>query len=59
MSTRAIPCSSHCTRTVRLLRGRLGLDEIKLMLTFQSRFGRAEWLQPYTDKTVRRWRSAA
>ena len=22
------------------------------MLTFQSRFGRAEWLQPYTDKTV-------
>ncbi len=28
------------------------LDETKLMLTFQSRFGRAEWLQPYTDKTV-------
>ena len=28
------------------------LDESKLMLTFQSRFGRAEWLQPYTDKTV-------
>ena len=23
------------------------------MLTFQSRFGRAEWLQPYTDKTVK------
>ena len=31
---------------------RLKLDESKLMLTFQSRFGRAEWLQPYTDKTV-------
>ena len=29
------------------------LDESKLMLTFQSRFGRAEWLQPYTDKTVK------
>ena len=28
------------------------LDDSKLMLTFQSRFGRAEWLQPYTDKTV-------
>jgi ferrochelatase len=28
------------------------MDESKLMLTFQSRFGRAEWLQPYTDKTV-------
>ena len=38
--------------TARLLRERLGLDERKLMLTFQSRFGRAEWLQPYTDKTV-------
>ena len=34
------------------LRARLGMDETKLMLTFQSRFGRAEWLQPYTDKTV-------
>jgi ferrochelatase len=37
---------------VRLLRARLGLDETKLILTFQSRFGRAEWLQPYTDMTV-------
>jgi ferrochelatase len=46
------PYPSHCYETVRLLRARLGLDENKLMLTFQSRFGRAEWLQPYTDKTV-------
>jgi ferrochelatase len=37
---------------VRLLRERLRVDETKLMLTFQSRFGRAEWLKPYTDKTV-------
>ena len=29
------------------------------MLTFQSRFGRAEWLQPYTDKTVESWRGGA
>ena len=36
----------------RLLRERLKLSEDKLKLTFQSRFGRAEWLQPYTDKTV-------
>ena len=34
------------------MRERMKLDESKLMLTFQSRFGRAEWLQPYTDKTV-------
>ena len=38
--------------TTDALRERLGLDASKLMLTFQSRFGRAEWLQPYTDKTV-------
>ena len=46
------PYPRHCEATVRLLRERLKLDESKLMLTFQSRFGRAEWLQPYTDKTV-------
>jgi len=46
------PYPSHCIETVRLLRERLKLDESKLRLTFQSRFGRAEWLQPYTDKTV-------
>jgi ferrochelatase len=46
------PYPAHCFETVRLLRKRLNLDESKLMLTYQSRFGRAEWLQPYTDKTV-------
>jgi ferrochelatase len=46
------PYPSHCEATVQLLRERMKLDETKLMLTFQSRFGRAEWLQPYTDKTV-------
>ena len=46
------PYPSHCAETVRLLRARLKLGEDKLMLTFQSRFGRAEWLTPYTDITV-------
>lgn len=46
------PYPQQCIETVRLLRERLRLDEAKLMLTFQSRFGRAEWLKPYTDKTV-------
>jgi ferrochelatase len=46
------PYPSHCVETVRLLRERMKLDETKLMLTYQSRFGRAEWLQPYTDQTV-------
>jgi ferrochelatase len=46
------PYHCHCAKTARLLREALGWDSGKLMMTFQSRFGRAEWLQPYTDKTV-------
>jgi ferrochelatase len=46
------PYPRQCAETVRLLRARLGYDANKLLLTFQSRFGRAEWLTPYTDKTV-------
>jgi protoporphyrin/coproporphyrin ferrochelatase len=46
------PYPAHCAETARLLRARLKLGEDKLMLTFQSRFGRTEWLQPYTDITV-------
>jgi len=46
------PYSVQCIATVNALRKRLQLDETKLLLTFQSRFGNAEWLQPYTDKTV-------
>ena len=46
------PYPRHCEETVRRLRERLKLGDDKLMLTFQSRFGKAEWLQPYTDKTV-------
>ena len=46
------PYPLHCAETVRLLRQRLKLADDALMLTFQSRFGRAEWLQPYTDITV-------
>ena len=46
------PYQGQCVATVDALRRRLGLDETKLHLTFQSRFGNAEWLQPYTDKTI-------
>jgi ferrochelatase len=46
------PYQVQCIATTALLRKRLGLDETRLLLTFQSRFGRAEWLQPYTDKTI-------
>ena len=46
------PYYCHCHKTVRLLRDRLGMDETRLRLTFQSRFGPEEWLQPYTAETV-------
>ncbi len=48
------PYPQQCAETVRLLRRELGYDERKLALTFQSRFGRAEWLKPYTDETIER-----
>lgn len=46
------PYHCHCAKTTRLLREALGWSEDKLRLTFQSRFGNAEWLQPYTDYTI-------
>jgi ferrochelatase len=47
------PYEVQCARTTELLRAQLGLDETKLMMSFQSRFGRAQWLEPYTITTVR------
>jgi protoporphyrin/coproporphyrin ferrochelatase len=47
------PYYCHCARTTRLLRERLNLGEDVMMMTFQSRFGRAAWLKPYTDATVK------
>jgi protoporphyrin/coproporphyrin ferrochelatase len=48
------PYESHCVATTEALRRRLGLDASRLLLTFQSRFGKDEWLQPYTDATMKR-----
>jgi ferrochelatase len=46
------PYQAHCVATIEALRKRMGLDDESLMLTFQSRFGYQQWLQPYTDKTI-------
>jgi len=46
------PYYCHCQKTTRLVRERLGWDESRIMVTFQSRFGRDEWLKPYTDHTL-------
>lgn len=42
----------HCQRTTELLAEELGLTSEQIGMTYQSRFGREEWLQPYTDKTL-------
>ena len=39
-------------QTARLVAEKLGLEENAWQVTFQSRFGREEWLQPYTDVTI-------
>jgi protoporphyrin/coproporphyrin ferrochelatase len=46
------PYYAQCIATTEALRKRMGLDAGKLILTFQSRFGFDEWLQPYTDQTI-------
>jgi ferrochelatase len=46
------PYAAHCEATMAALRARLGMDETKLMLTYQSRFGFDAWLKPYTIDTV-------
>ena len=48
------PYPVQCAATTEALRKRLGLAPDRLLMTFQSRFGSDEWLQPYTDKTVER-----
>ncbi|EIO4082394.1 TPA: ferrochelatase [Vibrio parahaemolyticus] len=42
----------HCEETTRLLGEALGLSSDQIGMAYQSRFGREEWLQPYTDKTL-------
>ncbi len=49
---RGDPYRSHCEATWRLLSEALGLSEEKLRLSFQSRFGPAKWIEPYTSDVV-------
>lgn len=46
------PYHCECYKTSRLLAENLGLSKDEYLVSFQSRFGREEWLQPYTDKTL-------
>lgn len=51
--TRGDPYHCFCRATARLLATELGLTDDQWVQTFQSRLGRAEWLKPYTDETLR------
>jgi len=46
------PYFCECQKSARLLADALGLERDDYLVTFQSRFGKAEWLQPYTAPTV-------
>jgi protoporphyrin/coproporphyrin ferrochelatase len=54
---RGDPYGAQCAATASRLATRLGLDASQWRLSFQSRLGRAEWLQPYTSATLRDWGS--
>ncbi|MCK7629628.1 ferrochelatase [Shewanella sp. JNE10-2] len=46
------PYYCFCAKTTRLVTEKLGLSQDEFVMTFQSRFGKAKWLQPYTDATM-------
>ena len=46
------PYHCQCMKTARLVREKLGWSKDKFFVTFQSRFGREEWIKPYTDATI-------
>jgi len=46
------PYHCECLKTGRLVAERLRVKDDVIVVTFQSRFGRAEWLQPYTAQTL-------
>jgi len=46
------PYHCECMKTGRLLMEALGLSREQVRVTFQSRFGKAKWLEPYTEPTL-------
>lgn len=52
-TTKGDPYARHCEATANALAKELGLQEEQWQLTYQSRFGREPWLQPYTDETMK------
>ncbi|MGH8856754.1 MAG: ferrochelatase [Polaromonas sp.] len=52
------PYHCECQKTARLLAEQLGLEKDRYTVTFQSRFGKAKWLEPYTQPTLVRMAQA-
>ncbi|MFM9972293.1 MAG: ferrochelatase [Burkholderiales bacterium] len=52
------PYHCECHKTARLLAEALGLEKSQWQISFQSRFGRARWLEPYTSTVLRDWGEA-
>ncbi len=48
------PYHCFCLKTTRLVRESLNINEEDVITTFQSRFGSQEWLQPYTEETLKK-----
>lgn len=46
------PYQCYCFKTGRLIAEKLDLSQDQWQITFQSRFGKAKWLTPYTDVTL-------
>lgn len=46
------PYQAQCLETARLVAAELGWNDARTMVSFQSRFGAQEWIQPYTDRTL-------
>ena len=51
--TNGDPHHCFCLKTTRLVKEQMGLSDDEIMTTFQSRFGREEWLKPYTSETLK------
>ncbi len=51
--TNGDPYHCFCLKTTRLVKEHMGLSDDEIMTTFQSRFGREEWLKPYTSETLK------
>jgi len=47
------PYACECFKTARLVSEQLGLSKQQMLTTFQSRFGKAQWIEPYTEATLK------